>query len=46
MVKEKFSLCQNMNTIVKQKVIEQSVTHSEMMDGKLCPAVDLQNGLK
>ena len=35
-----------MNTIVKQKVIEQSVTLNKMMSGKLHSAVDPQNGLK
>ena len=35
-----------MNTIVKQKVIEESVTHNKMMSGKLHSAVDPQNGLK
>ena len=34
-----------MNTIAKQKVIKQRVTHSEMMGGKLQSAVDPQNGL-
>ena len=46
MVKEKFSKSQDMHTITKQKVIEQSVTHSEMMGEKLHSAVDPQNGLK